>query len=439
MKDINSPKNLYFDVHVFCCINERTAGHPRGSCSLRGSIALQEYMKARAKDLKSNIRLRINKSGCLDRCELGPVMVIYPEGVWYHYDDENDIDEILESHIAKGVLVDRLLIDSKQRTLPPKKSERHRLKVSAVEEFAHDICRYELTSADGADLPLFEPGAHIDLFTGQGLRRSYSLAGDSRDRKKYVLGVRREKPSRGGSDWLIDQLSVGDSVEASSPANNFPVDWSASHHLLIAGGIGITPMMAMGHEMRQRGASFHLYFCAPDEAHAPFLDEIKSIFDDRHTIHFDNGDPTQGIPLTSLLSQQEGNAHVYVCGPPGLVTAVRESSAHWTEGATHWEQFVPALEAVAKKNDAFEIVLSRQNLTLTVGEDETILQAIRKAGVEIESSCEDGLCGCCRVNILGGVPEHRDLVLTDLEKSDNQEIMICISRAKAGETLILDL
>ena len=121
MKDINSPKNLYFDVHVFCCINERTAGHPRGSCSLRGSIALQEYMKARAKDLKSNIRLRINKSGCLDRCELGPVMVIYPEGVWYHYDDENDIDEILESHIAKGVLVDRLLIDSKQRTLPPKK------------------------------------------------------------------------------------------------------------------------------------------------------------------------------------------------------------------------------------------------------------------------------------------------------------------------------
>jgi (2Fe-2S) ferredoxin len=235
MKDINSPKNLYFDVHVFCCINERAAGHPRGSCSLRGSIALQEYMKARAKDLKSNIRLRINKSGCLDRCELGPVMVIYPEGIWYHYDDENDIDEILESHIAKGVLVDRLLIDSKQRTLPPKKSERLRLKVSAVKEFAHDICRYELTSADGADLPVFEPGAHIDLFTGQGLRRSYSLAGDCRDRKKYVLGVRREKPSRGGSDWLIDQLSVGDSVEASSPANNFPVDWSASHHLLIAG------------------------------------------------------------------------------------------------------------------------------------------------------------------------------------------------------------
>ena len=101
MKDINSPKNLYFYVHVFCCINERAAGHPRGSCSLRGSIALQEYMKARAKDLKSNIRLRINKSGCLDRCELGPVMVIYPEGIWYHYDDENDIDEILESHIAE--------------------------------------------------------------------------------------------------------------------------------------------------------------------------------------------------------------------------------------------------------------------------------------------------------------------------------------------------
>lgn len=429
----------HFDIHVFCCINERAAGHPRGSCSARGSVDLQEYMKAQGKKFSQGRKIRINKSGCLDRCELGPVMVIYPEGVWYHYRTKEDIDEILESHVLNGKHVARLLVTAGQTTLSPDKPVRTALQVAEVQEQGQDVCRYELVAASGGDLPAFEAGAHIDLFTGEGMRRSYSLAGDPADRGRYVLGIRREVPSRGGSDWLLDNLSVSDRLEASLPTNNFPLDWSAKRHILIAGGIGVTPMMAMGRALRRSGADCHLHFCAPDEARAPFLSEVKEIFDTNLSLHFDGGDPSKGLNLAKLLETPLEGDHVYVCGPPSLVSDVRSLTHHWPEGSVHWEQFAPSASESTEQNEPFEIVLSRRQIKLQVGEEQTILDVVRNAGIDIESSCEDGLCGCCRVGLLGGNPEHRDVVLTDAEKSANREILICISRAKKGEVLVLDI
>ena len=439
MNQSASLPDRHFDVHVFCCINERAPGHHRGSCSARGSVALQEYMKARAKELKINKRLRINKSGCLDRCELGPVMVIYPEGTWYHYRSREDIDEILDTHVINARPVERLLLQPGQKMLDHQESERIALRISNLSEHPHDVSRYELVSADSKDLPAFDPGAHIDLFTGDGLRRSYSLVGDPAVRDRYVLGIRREQPSRGGSDWLLDHLAVGDGLKASLPSNNFPLDKTASRHTLIAGGIGVTPVMAMGHQLRREGADYHLHFCALDESRAPLLDEVRSIFSDKLTLHFDNGNPADGIDLDRLLGTPAPGEHVYVCGPAGLVASVREKTSHWPDGMVHWESFTPEPDKQNQENASFEVVLSRRNMRFPVAPDQTILEAVREAGVEIESSCEDGLCGCCRTRLLGGVPEHRDLVLTDAERESSEEVMICISRAKAGEVLVLDI
>lgn len=433
--------NQHYDLHVFSCINEREFGHPRGSCSARGAVDLQSYMKKRGKELGLGSRIRINKSGCLDRCELGPVMVIYPAGIWYSYNSREDIDEILQSHLLSGQVVDRLLLKPGQTK--PLKSETPRLdlRVSGKTAYGDDLCRYELVSSNFELLPEYEPGAHIDLTIGSGLglRRSYSLMGDHKDRARYTIGIRREEPSRGGSGWLLDNLEAGHSLDSSPPSNNFPLVEQATSFTLIAGGIGITPFLSMGHELNRRDASYHLHYCVRTEDSAPFLDEVKAVFGDRMTLYVDGGDPTRGIDLVSVLKVQKEGDHVYVCGPPGIVAGVRNAAAHWPDAFIHWEQFSTESDDENERNEVFEVLLSRQNLKLQVEKDKTILEVIRSAGVNVESSCEDGLCGSCRTRLLGGCVEHRDMILSDSEKADNDEMMICVSRAKAGETLVLDL
>jgi len=429
----------HYDIHVFCCINERAPGHPRGSCSARGSQALQAYMKAQGKALGLGSRVRINKSGCLERCELGPTMVIYPEGVWYTYSSEADIDEILARHVLGGELVDRLLLEPGQtrprRTDPPRLT----LKVADVSLTAPAVKRFVLRSPDGSDLPAYLAGAHIDLFTESGLRRSYSLVGDSADRGQYVLGVRREEDSRGGSSWVFDQLSTNSEVTASIPRNSFALAADATMHTLIAGGIGITPILAMGHELKARPEDYHLHYCTPSEVETPFLEEVRSVFGPRVTFHHDGGDPAKGLDVQALLAESVPGQHIYVCGPASLVESTRLHSSHWPEAAFHSELF--AVEPVIDEppNEAFDVFLSRQKITLSVPTERSILEVVRDAGVVVETSCEDGLCSCCRTRLLGGEADHRDHVLSSAEKLANESIMICVSRATNGETLILDL
>ena len=429
----------HYDIHVFCCINERAPGHPRGSCSARGSQTLQAYMKTQGKALGLGSRVRINKSGCLERCELGPALVIYPEGVWYTYNSEADIDEILQRHVLGGERVERLLLEPGQTR--PRVTEPHRLTLQVVDVSltAPAVKRFVLCSLDGSDLPGYSAGAHIDLFTESGLRRSYSLVGDPADRRQYVLGIRREEDSRGGSSWLFDQLSVNRKVTVSAPRNSFTLAANASMHTLIAGGIGITPILAMGHELKARNEDYQLHYCTPSEADTPFLDEVRSVFGPRVTFHHDDGDPAKGLNIQALLTDSVPGQHIYVCGPAGLVESARLHSSHWPEETFHSELF--AVEPVTDEppNEAFDVFLSRQKITLSVPPERSILDVVRDAGLAIETSCEDGLCSCCQTRLLGGKADHRDHVLSQTEKLANESIMICVSRATDGETLILDL
>ena len=191
MLESGGDKKLVYDIHVFCCINEREPGHPRGSCAARGSLDLHKYMKIRSKQLKIE-RIRVNKAGCLERCELGPVLVIYPQATWYRFDTERDIDDILEHHIIKGQTVDRLLLDVDQKVPDTFVEPRLKLRVASVESLTDDIKRIEFVAEDGGALPEFSAGSHIDVFVGNGLRRSYSLANNPADRDRYTIAVLRE-------------------------------------------------------------------------------------------------------------------------------------------------------------------------------------------------------------------------------------------------------
>lgn len=438
MTEKSSGSDLHYQTHVFCCVNERAPDHPRSCCSARGSVELRDYMKTRAKELGIE-RIRVNSAGCLERCELGPAMVIYPEGTWYTYESRADIDEILDRHILGGERVDRLHLEAGLTVPKPKALETLSFTVERIDELTPDIKSFALVAPDGAELPPFDAGAHIDVISGDGLRRSYSLANDPAERHRYVLGVLREVESSGGSEWMHQAVAAGDSLTVVPPLNNFPLREDAEEHILIAGGIGITPILAMGYRLRSLNAKFTLHYCTKSGEETAFTEEVKDVFGANAVFHHDGGDPSNGIDLEAVLSEPPEGAHLYICGPRGLLNGAREAADHWPDNTVHFELFAPSDKIEQWENESFEISLSRRKMTLTVPPDKSILDVVRENGVIADSSCEQGICGTCRIRLLGGRAEHRDEVLTGEEKEKNSSIMICTSRAKAGEMLILDL
>ena len=297
----------------------------------------------------------------------------------------------------------------------------------------------ELVAADGAALPAFTAGAHIDVALGNGEERSYSLLNDCTEQNRYVIAVLRETESRGGSMWVHDSLREGDRLISSPPTNNFPINEAGERHILIAGGVGITPILSMARRLKALGAAFTLYYCARSRGEAAFIDEIEAEFRDRLTAHFDGGDPARGLDVAALLKDRPAAGHVYVCGPAGLIRAARETTRHWPKGSVHYELFHGSEADIAPRSSdqAFEVVLKKAGRTLTVPADRSILDTLAGAGIKIKTLCKEGVCGTCRVGLLGGRADHRDEVLTDAEHT--KYIQVCISRAMPGETLILDL
>ena len=432
-------QDQHYQTHVFVCVNERAPDHPRSCCSARGSVELRAYMKDRAKEL--NIPdIRVNNAGCLERCELGPNLVIYPEGIWYQFQTRDDVDEILERHIIGGERVERLMLEPGQVFPKPIVRDVQTLTVDSITRQTETISRIELVDPQGGELAAFSAGAHIDVFTKTGLRRSYSLANDPAERHRYVLGVLREDGGgAGGSQWMHAAVSEGMEITVSLPVNNFPLAETAARHTLIAGGIGITPLLAMGHALGAGDVDYTLHYCAKSADDAAFRDDVTDVFGDRVVWHFDGGNPAEGIDLKSVLENPVEDEHLYICGPSGLLKAARDHARHWPQGSVHFELFAPTARAQEWQNEAFDISLSRHKKILTVPADKTILQVVRDAGIDVESSCEQGICNTCRTGLLGGKAEHRDEVLTDAEKAGQSVIMICTSRAQKGETLILDL
>ncbi|MGH6946728.1 MAG: 2Fe-2S iron-sulfur cluster-binding protein [Kiloniellales bacterium] len=441
MSEQGSDERPFYRFHVFCCVNRREAGHPRSCCADRGSVALRDYMKDRVKKLGIE-NIRINQAGCMERCELGPAMVVYPEGVWYGYRNEADIDQILEEHLLGGRPVERLLLANDQKLPKFAGREALTLRVAAVTTLtggSHEIKSFELRAPDGGLLPVFEAGAHIDVVTASGERRSYSLANAPGERDRYLVGVLREKDGRGGSAWIHEAVKAGDTITVLPPLNNFPLHQEASEHILIGGGIGITPLLAMGHRLKALGANTTLHYCTRSPGATAFLAEASALFGERLMLYHDGGEPGCGIDLGATLAARPEGAHLYICGPLGLLAAARAASAHWPQGTVHFELFAPPAPAPHQPDQAFEIFLSRRKQTLTVPADRSILEVLRAAGVAIDYSCEAGICGTCRTRLISGEPDHRDEVLTPAEKAAKADIMVCISRAKPGQKLVLDI
>jgi len=306
-------------------------------------------------------------------------------------------------------------------------------RVTRAERIADDIHLFEFRDPAGADLPAFFAGAHVSVRVPNGLVRKYSLCNDPAERDRYVIAVKREPSSRGGSQSLIDDTRLGDELPVSAPVNNFALARSPGGYLLVAGGIGITPIVAMMHQLRANGGRFHLYYCTRAATTTAFREELAEFRGQGNnvTLHHDGGDPAQSLDLWPIVEAPKGR-HLYCCGPRGLMQAVRDMTGHWSPSAVHFESFTDA--APRPDDRPFTVRLARSGATVEVPVGMTILEALRAHGVEVPSSCESGTCGTCRTRLIAGEADHRDLVLAEDERARN--IMLCVSRAISAELVI---
>jgi len=308
------------------------------------------------------------------------------------------------------------------------------LRVTRNEKIADGIHLLEFRDAGGKQLPEFSAGAHIAIRVPNGLVRKYSLCNDPAERDRYLVAVKREANGRGGSSTLIDNVKAGDALMVTAPVNDFALPPRAQDFLFVAGGIGITPMMAMIRQVLAEGKRFRLFYCTRSPETTAFLDELSAPeFKDKVTIHHDLGDPARALDLRPILQERKNREHLYCCGPRPLMEAVRNMTGHWSSAAVHFEAFSDA-ETHKPDDKPFKVKLARTGEVIDVPTTKTILEALREHGLDVPSSCETGTCGTCRTKMLAGQADHRDLVLAEHERADN--IMICVSRARSDEITI---
>lgn len=295
------------------------------------------------------------------------------------------------------------------------------------------VVSLRLAPADpSVPLPVWEPGAHVDLL-GPGLVRQYSLCGNPADPEALRIAVLREPASRGGSTWVHEQLHPGAAVEVRGPRNHFPLE-PAEELLFIAGGIGITPILAMVREAERRGAAWSLVYGGRSRGSMAFLDELSRYGD--HVSVWPQ-DETGLLDLPGVLGDEVPGRRVYCCGPEPLLAAVEGVMAHRSQEHLHVERFTARTDAHAG-GAAFEVVVASSGRSVQVAADESILDALERVGVHVEHSCREGTCGTCETRLLSGEPEHRDAVLTPEEQEANDCMMLCVGRCRVGP-LVLDL
>ena len=298
---------------------------------------------------------------------------------------------------------------------------------------AEGVLALEFTSADGGYLPPFEPGAHVDLHLGDGLLRQYSLCGDPAERKSYRIGVREIDGGR-VSRHIHRNLRPGALLQMSQPRNNFEFV-ASQNYLFIAGGIGITPLLPMMRAASGADAAWTLLFCARSIEQAPFLEEAKAHGGDV-SVHASRAGTK--LDVTQCLAEVRPHTIIYCCGPEGLMTAVEAASTHWPEGTVRFEWFAPRARPEGEVSGGFRVVCARSGLSLDVMPEQSILQVLTEAGIEVARSCEQGICGTCEVRVLEGEVDHRDSILSAAERASNEIMMTCVSRAK-GASLVLDI
>ena len=303
---------------------------------------------------------------------------------------------------------------------------------------AEGVVVLELVDTSGQPLPVFDAGAHIDLHLGNELVRQYSLCSDPADTSVYRVGILKDPQSRGGSIAVHERLHEGVELQISAPRNLFPLAADSGRSVLIGGGIGITPMIAMAYALQAAGKHFDLWYCGRSRSSCAFVDDLKaSAFAGQVHFHFDDEHNGQGVNLDQVFEGTDGSTHMYTCGPAGFMEWVMKTAASkgFSDDRIHKEFFQVELET---GGEAFEVVAKRSGKTVQVAADQTIVEALATVGIKVRMSCEQGICGTCLCDVLEGEPEHRDQFLTDDEKEDNDQILLCCSRSRSPR-LVLDI
>lgn len=314
-----------------------------------------------------------------------------------------------------------------------------RVRVARRETVALDIVSFELVSVDATGLPPFSAGSHIDISVPGGFTRQYSLCNDPNESHRYVIGVLKDENGRGGSRGM-HQVNVGDVLSIGAPKNHFPLAHSAKSSILLAGGIGITPLLCMAERLSAIGHPFELHYATRSLARTAFRERIEqSQFAPQVHFHFDDGPLEQRLHLVELLCVPRPGVHLYTCGPKGFMDAVLSTARKngWQEQRLHYE-FFNAEPLKLSTDGSFEVQLASSGRVIPVGADQTVVTALAAHDVQVATSCEQGVCGTCLTRVLEGHPDHRDMFLTAAEQARNDRFLPCCSRAKTGR-LVLDL
>ncbi|PTL83467.1 oxidoreductase [Vitiosangium sp. GDMCC 1.1324] len=295
---------------------------------------------------------------------------------------------------------------------------------------------------EGGALPPFEAGSHVDVHVPGGFLRQYSLCNDPEERHRYVIAVQCDPKGRGGSQAMHERVRVGDVLTTSLPRCDFPLLYARSH-VLVAGGIGITPLLSMAHALRRQGARWHLHYCTRSPERTAFRELLTSpAFAGHVTFHHDGGDPARGLDVRALLSTRSGGTRLYCCGPAGLMRAVREASLQhtWPREKVHFEAFsAEASGAISDRADTeFQVVIRSTGACYPVPPGKTVLNVLRQNGLRVPSDCEAGTCGTCLTRVLDGDPDHRDTFLPEARRAARCDMLVCVSRARSRK-LVLDL
>ena len=324
----------------------------------------------------------------------------------------------------------------------PQATDRYPVVVRSMTLLAEGVLAVEFIGR-GVELPPFEAGSHIDLVLPNGICRSFSLCNPPSERGRYVVGVKRANPSRGASAYVHDALRVGQTILVSAPRNNFPLVPQPALSVFIAGGIGITPIWSMIQKLEADGAEWRLYYAVRTRADAAFLAELQAL-GRKHPgwldIRFDHEPGTQMLDLGAIVGRHAGpGVHFYGCGPTPMLDAFEAATGVLPAVQRHLERFTAELKEVAADALAeFEVVLAKSGSTVPVQPKASILDTLLDAGVEIPFSCMEGVCGSCKVNVLEGMPDHRDSVLSDDERARNDVMLVCCSGSRSRR-LVLDL
>ncbi len=321
-------------------------------------------------------------------------------------------------------------------------TETQRLRVERITPEAEDILSYELVSLDGGPLPPFEAGSHLDIHVPGGFLRQYSICNDPQETHRYVIAVQRDSRGRGGSRAMHELVHPGAELTVSLPRNDFPL-LHARGYVLVAGGIGITPLLSMARTLQRQGAKWHLYYCTRSAERTAFRALLSSPeFAGHVTFHHDGGDPSRGMDMRALLATRNPGFRLYCCGPAGLMKGVRDAALHhqWPREKVHFEAFTAeGTGAISDRADTeFQVVVRSTGAAYPVPPGKTVLNVLRTNGLCVPSDCEAGSCGTCLTNVLEGEPDHRDTFLSEPQRHACRNMLVCVSRARSRK-LVLDL